>query len=70
MVEAIAAGLGYTLRALLIFLRALPGLAGPVVIVIGVWLFDYRVALVVAGIILVLADLRIGRIGPASEEPK
>jgi hypothetical protein len=46
----------------------LPGLAGPVAVVVGLWLYDYRLALVVAGVILVLADLRIGRIHPAPKD--
>lgn len=68
MVGQIAAGLGYTIRALLSFLRVLPGLAGPVAVVVGLWLFDYRIALIVAGVILVVADLRIGRASPTSKD--
>lgn len=68
MVEAIATGLGLTVRALLIFIKALPGLAGPAAVVYGIWLFDYRVALIVGGCILVAADLRIGRIRPTSKD--
>lgn len=70
MVEAIATGLGLTLRALLTLLRALPGLAGPVAVVYGIWLFDYRVALVVGGLILILADLRVGLARPQAKETK
>jgi hypothetical protein len=68
VVGQIAAGLGYTVRALLSFLRVLPGLVGPVAVVIGIWLFDYRIALIVAGAILVVADLRIGRVTPTSKD--
>jgi hypothetical protein len=60
MVEAIAAGFGHTLRLLLVLFRALPGLVGPVAIVGGVWFIYWPAALIVAGVILVLADLRIG----------
>lgn len=70
MVEAIAAGLGHTLRFLLMLIRTLPGLVGPIALVYGVWLFDYRAAIIAGGVILWLADLRIGRIRPAPEEPK
>lgn len=60
MVEAIAAGFGHTLRLLLVLIRMLPGLVGPVAIVAGVWFIFWPAALIVAGVILILADLRIG----------
>jgi len=65
MVEAIAAGLGHLLRLLWVGLRSLPGVAGPVVAIAGVWLIAdipvwHALAIVLAGIVLVVADLRIG----------
>lgn len=66
MVETIAAGLGHTFRGLLMLVRLLPGIAGPVAIVYGLWLFDYRIALVIGGGFLILADLRLA---PAATPP-
>lgn len=68
MVEAIAAGLGHTLRALLIFFRALPGLIGPLVVVGGVWMLNHPAAYILAGLILWAADLRMGWIRPAPKD--
>lgn len=58
-IELAAALLGHLARLLLAFTRVLPGLLGPAVVVVGLWLFDYRIALIVAGVILIAADLRI-----------
>lgn len=70
MVEAIAAGLGYTLRMLAILLRSLPGVAGPIGLVFGIWLFDYRMAIIVGSLILIVADLRIGLLRTKPEADK
>lgn len=67
MVEALAAGLGYTLRFLLSAIRALPGLVGPAAIVFGLWFYDYRLAIIVGGVILWLADLLIGQSRPRAK---
>lgn len=70
MVETIAAGLGHSIRMLLVLVRALPGIVGPLVILYGVWMFDYRLALILGGVALLAADLRIGRIRPQPEDGK
>lgn len=70
MVEAIAAGLGHTLRVLLGLLRSLPGLIGPIAIVAGVWMIYRPAALILCGVILILADLRIGSTQRKPEERK
>lgn len=52
-------------------LRLLPGIAGPVAIVYGLWLFDYRIALIVGGAFLILADLRLDpAVAPPPSTPK
>lgn len=68
MVEAIATGLGLTLRALLRFLRIIPGIAAPVGLVYGIWLYDYRVAIIVGSMALFLLDVRIGAGPPQGKE--
>jgi hypothetical protein len=48
----------------------LPGLVGPLVVVYGFWLAWPPLGFIVAGVILIAADLRIGRIGPIPEAGK
>lgn len=59
VVEAIATGFGHALRGLLIFLRILPGIVGPLVVVYGVWMLNHAAAVILAGLILWAADLQI-----------
>ncbi len=67
MVGAIAAGLGYTVRALLALLRVLPGIVGPVVAVYGVWLLSRPAGYIAGGLVLWAADVVSSRPAP---EPK
>lgn len=66
----VAAGLGHLLRFAVWCLRGAPGIVGPIAVLWGLWQFDPRIAWVVGGLVLVLADLRIGHIRPAAKEPK
>lgn len=64
MIEAIAAGAGYTLRALLVLFRLLPGIVGPISVLAGVWLLSdwpvgHAIAVILAGLILWAVDLQI-----------
>ena len=59
VVGALAAFLGVFVRWLIILLRMAPGVVGPVAIVYGVWMYDPRPAVILGGVILWLADLRI-----------
>lgn len=68
MVETVAAGLGHLIRLLLILLRMLPGIIGPITAITGVWMLNHPAAYILAGLVLWAADLRIGSIRPGRKE--
>ena len=57
MIGAIASAVGLTARWLLASLRALPGIAGPLLVSYGVWSLNPYVGYIVAGLILWAADV-------------
>jgi hypothetical protein len=55
----LAASLGYTLRALVVMVRAAPAFVGPACIVVSLWFVDWRLGLASVGVALLLLDRRI-----------
>lgn len=62
MVGSLASLLGHVTRLLFVLFRAIPGLAGPVVFCFGFWLAWHPLGYIMAGVILVAIDLRVGDI--------
>lgn len=67
MVGTVAAGLGYLIRGLLSFLRTLPGIVGPVVLVYGFWLIYEPAGWIVGGLALWAFDILTSRPAPKPE---
>jgi hypothetical protein len=63
MIEAVAAGLGYTLRFLLWLIRAACWLAGPCLIVYGIDLIHRPSAFIAAGVVVFAFVLWRSRLG-------
>jgi hypothetical protein len=57
MVGAVASGLGYLVRALLVLLRSLPGIVGPLLVIYGVDLIYRPAGWIVAGLMVWALDV-------------